>query len=125
MWNTLETIRKKPKQVRSQYAFWGAALCTLCIAIFWGFSIKDLFTKEVAEEVQKETESSFWAESKELFSSIGNLRYLFYGTIEYKAPTQEVPRQQMIDLNALIASSTKKEIQPTSTTTEKEGDIPL
>jgi len=35
----LQELRKKPKNVREKYAFWGAFLVTAVIAIVWGISL--------------------------------------------------------------------------------------
>jgi hypothetical protein len=80
----IESIRQKPKHVRSQYAFWTSLFLTVCIALVWGFSLKSKYTPEVSStETLRETESSFIQGFGEIFGSVRNMPNLFKGTFEY------------------------------------------
>ena len=53
----IEHVRTKPKAVRNQYAFFGAAIITLCIVLVWAVSLPARFASFDAEE--KETTGAF------------------------------------------------------------------
>jgi hypothetical protein len=44
----LIALRRKPKPVREQVAFWSAGLCVLCVFGIWAFTIPDNFTTDVS-----------------------------------------------------------------------------
>jgi hypothetical protein len=107
----LESIRQKPKHVRSQYAFWVSLFVTVCIALVWGFSLKAKYAPEVAaEEPLTETDSSFMNELGEVVGSMRSIPALFKGTVEYaKEPQAPVAVSKTLDLDVLVASSTRAE----------------
>jgi hypothetical protein len=56
MLKNIETIRKKPKEVRDRYAFWGAFFITFVIASFWLVSVPSrlsIFTNTQVVEKEK------------------------------------------------------------------------
>ncbi|MFM2381945.1 MAG: hypothetical protein RLZZ76_712 [Candidatus Parcubacteria bacterium] len=123
----LERIRQKPKQVRAQYAFWLSLLLTLVVVGIWGLFQRDRFSNGVEqEEALIETKSSFFGELGEIFSGIGSLPSLFKGKVEYSREEEAViVPPKTIDLEALVASSTKaqKETKKASTTEVSEVKV--
>ncbi|MFM2414723.1 MAG: hypothetical protein RI911_416 [Candidatus Parcubacteria bacterium] len=131
MHDFLEKLRKKPKHVRSQYAFWTALVFTLLIATVWVIQVPGKLLKENTQVAAVATveahESSF---SKTFSKTIqGAKTYLqnIGKNAEYvRVQTEEEYRaENIIDLNALVASSSKAkqmkanntEVSTTSTST--------
>ena len=76
----LEELRKKPKSLRNQYAFWGALLLTLVIGAVWVVALSVRFGSEpvVPTEIKENSGafSQFYKEAtanlSEIFSTIKN-----------------------------------------------------
>jgi len=123
MLNKLEALRQKPKQLRNRYAFWTSLCVTLVIAAVWGTQLPDRFTttSESDFEVSEESGSSFVHTLGEVISSFKSTLGNFRGTIEYaqETDTQKEKQPKMIDLRALVASSTvAKKTEVLSSTTQ-------
>jgi hypothetical protein len=126
LFSFIKAIQQKPKHIRSQYAFWISLLLTLAIASVWGYSLKEKYASDETQPMPlRETESSFFSEFGEVFKSVRDIPSLFRGTVEYaKEPAEPAVTVQKIDLDALVASSTKANIQKerSGATTSEQSD---
>lgn len=67
----LEELRRKPKQVRTQYAFFGALSVTLLITLVWGFSLPARFADTGTETGSAESSGDSLDEQESTFSEFG------------------------------------------------------
>jgi hypothetical protein len=105
----LEQLRQKPKHVRVQYAFWTALSVTALIFLLWGWSTLSRLAPQTPE-VGTEVESSFFSQLSGFFMKVQSIPTLFKGTIEYENKVEDTPEHPtVIDLDALVASSTRGE----------------
>lgn len=109
----IENLRVQPKHVRNWYAFVGAFIVTLCIALVWGFVMLQNVTNSDEEVVvQKEVPSSLSRAFADLKQFVGESIASMRTTTEYiKKEEPVVAPQNKLDLDALFASSTKERMQ--------------
>ncbi len=109
----LESIRNKPKHVRGQYAFWSSLILTVLIVSVWGLFQRDRFSSGDAEaqEILQETESSFFGELGEIFGGVRAIPSMFKGRVEYSKEEVKIVAPKTIDLDAMVASSTRAEFE--------------
>ena len=69
----IEQTRKKPKEVRNQYALFGAVITTLCIALVWGVTLPYKFKTigQAPAEVEETTGAfaQFLSHAKDNFAT--------------------------------------------------------
>lgn len=122
----LETLRKKPQHIKTRYAFFAAFLITATIAGIWTNAvINRLSPKE--EVVLKEVDSSLSRQLSRFGEQIRASLVLFKPKVQY-VQEEELLVPNRIDLEALVASSTKAALQnkaqKTATTSSTTTRIP-
>ena len=122
----IESLRTKPKQVRSAYAFWTAFLVAVCIALIWSSGVSKRFSTQEnvltqappKEEVTSSLSRVLTDVKERLASSLALFRTK---TIYQKEEEKIVIPTNTLDLEALFASSTqaktKAKEQATTTST--------
>ena len=121
MLKKIEALRTKPKYIRNRYAFWVALCVTAGIAATWVLHIPAVFTENNTsqEKPQEDVGSSFTHTLNEITSNFKNMVGNMRTTVEYTqdtetSDTQEVSSPDLIDLDALIASSSTRTSATTS-----------
>ncbi|MFT5037353.1 MAG: hypothetical protein ACI9VM_000933 [Candidatus Azotimanducaceae bacterium] len=92
MMGFIENLRKKPKVVRNQYAFFGAAIFTLAIALVWAVSIPAKLAtiggESEEDQDNKGAFSQFLSEAKDNFAAAFE-SVKVGGELEYEATTTQ------------------------------------
>lgn len=111
MLDKIESLRKQPKHIRNRYAFWIALSISLLIALVWALTIsarlspKDTVPQEHADDAGSfsRTLSDITQRVKVMFTEMRTqIKYVK----DEQTPTND--KSNIIDLNALIASSSKE-----------------
>lgn len=125
----IESLRKKPRQVRNQYAFWIALLVTLVIVGVWSLTLPDRFS-----DIEGRTESPDVVEnSNEIRERLGALfsnAKEALSALKDQASTTDTdttgePVREDIDFKALLASSSEQQaLRNASTSTSTSTTSP-
>lgn len=131
----LDTIRKKPKAVRTQYAFAAACVVTGVIAIFWAvtlpgrFAIKNVdpavVNQMAAIEAEQASESKPEGGVSTLFETLRDGMTALIFNAEKESEVSEQEDNKTIDIEALLqqASTTNAAIEPQTTTTTTDTGV--
>ena len=109
MLHHLETLRKKPLHIKTRYAFFAAFLITASIAGIWTHAVINRFSPE-EEVVLTEVDSSLSRQLSRFGDFMRGTLVLFKPTVQYVQEEQVIVPNR-IDLEALVASSTKAQLQ--------------
>ena len=128
MLHHLETLRKKPLHIKTRYAFFVAFLITASIAGIWTHAVINRFSPQ-EEVVLTEVDSSLSRQLSRFGDSIRATLILFKPKVQYVQEEQVIVPNR-IDLEALVASSTKAQLQnkaqktATNSTTTRTRTVP-
>lgn len=124
----IESLRTKPVTVRNRYAFWGALIFTLLVAVFWLTTLPARFddTRQLQEQASAQPDPSivgpFVRMRESVSGALGSIKeQLSALSKETTAPTSADP--DLLDFEAMIASSTEvnREIEVASPDTSSSS----
>lgn len=108
MLDYIEALRTKPDYIRKRYAFAIAFCVTLIIAGVWtNATIKRFAPVAVTVVATEDTQSSFSRTFRDFRSYLHAAVVAFKPTVEYVKEEPVVSKVNRLDLDALVASSTK------------------
>lgn len=111
MLRKIESLRKKPKEVRNQYAFYGACIVTGFIAILWALSLPARFDSVNATEDTSDKTGGVTRALADIKESIGAAVTIFRDSLvtEVDTPTTTADTAEeetgTIDIAAMFATS--------------------
>lgn len=129
----LDDIRKKPKEVRAQYAFAAAGVCTALLAVLWATTLPARFAVENVDptiadriEAEKAAQAAAPEERGGIATLLGTLRdgmaALIFNTKDESSPTvvdEDAPKT--IDIDALLLESAATQPSDVSDTNLASG----
>ncbi len=118
MLDKIESLRKQPKHIRNRYAFWIAFSITLFIALIWTlmFSVQ-LSSKNTVPQEHADEAGSFSRTLNDITLRFKDIFAQMRTRVEYirEEQTPKIDTSKVLDLNALVASSTMKKSTSTRT----------
>ncbi len=111
MLDKIESLRKQPKHVRNRYAFWIALSITLLIALLWALTISArLSPADKVPQEHADDAGSFSRTLRDITQRVKEALAEVRTQVKYESEEQgpEIDKPEIIDLNALIASSSKE-----------------
>lgn len=123
-------IRRKPKHVRQQYAFWSAAAVTAVIALVWTISLPSRFedaSAPAADTAYTGAFARFIGEAKENFANVFSAQQPQEPTPTEPSATTTAATGTPFMLTPRATSTTEKEVRIDTTTTKEvrvESDAP-
>ena len=109
----IRSVRRKPKPIRDQYAFWTAILFTVLIGGVWGFGLSGRVDTNVSSAQPTESVgvfSSFFDEIggklSEVTDSISTLSESEESNSNLATSSVRSTSSQPLDMNAIFATST-------------------
>lgn len=118
-WEWLESVRKKPKTVKNQYAFFGAAAVVSLVAMIWLVSLPGHFAAiNVDNSPEKEAAGAFARFFGEAKANLGNV---FSSTFQSASSTATTSATSSVDAPPMpqiiipdLSQSTTEEVQATN-----------
>ena len=112
MLKKIESLRKRPKHVRNQYAFYGAVLVTGIIIVFWVVSIPAKFQQVEVVQDDSDSDGGFARAFQDLKSNFATVvettKTEVIDTISVATSTEEAgaDTRYTIDIEAMFATTT-------------------
>lgn len=123
MLKKIESLRKQPKHVRNRYAFWIALLVTLVIVTFWTTTLPARFSSENTM-AEQDSEGGLSQDLGEISVRFKEMMGNMWSSVEYVQETEEPSPSNLLDLDALLASSSQAKTLSSSTpTTSAEASL--
>jgi hypothetical protein len=118
MLDKIELLRKQPKHIRNRYAFWIAFSITLLIALIWILLLSaQLSSKNTVPQEHTDEAGSFSRTLSDITLRFKDIFAQMRTRVEYikEEQTSKGTKPDVIDLNALVASSTMRKSTSTYT----------